>query len=202
MEAKTRRQRGRIVRTAERAGSVSWWGRSSCWPAWTTPASWPPPPPCCCLERAQKHTNKQTRYRKNFKNNTLLFCFCFFWFFLQWIEPDIKITARRVHQHMHMKSDEADKRRSCCPRRVSVSTRYSCVGVNTLLAYVPCVNIHLLHTMPSQRQYGFNRGGINSAITVERLYGAKPLTVGQYISHQSLSRPSKKKKKSLGLSTA
>lgn len=99
-----------------------------------------------------------------------------------------------LQQHMHMKSDEADKRRSCCPRRVSVSTRYSCVGVNTLLAYVPCVNIHLLHTMPSQRQYGFNRGGINSAITVERLYGAKPLTVGQYISHQSLSRPSKKKK--------
>lgn len=193
MEAKTRRQRGRTVRTAERAGSVSWWGRSSCWPAWTTPASWPPPPPCCCLERAQKHTNKpaDTHVTGNVSRTTR--CSFAFVFFTQWIEPDIKITAHRVHQHMHMKNDEADKRRSCCPRRVSVSTRYSCVGVNTLLAYVPCVNIHLLHTMPSQRQYGFNRGGINSAITVKRLYRVKPLTVGQYISHQSLSRPSKKK---------
>ena len=63
--------------------------------------------------------------------------------------------------------------------------------MNTLLAYVPGVNIHILHTMPSQRQYGFNRGGINSAITVEHLYRVEPLTVGQYISHQSLSGPSK-----------
>ncbi len=58
--------------------------------------------------------------------------------------------------------------------------------------YVACVNIHILHTTSSQRQYGFNRGGISSAITVEHLYRAEPLTVGQYISHQSLSRPSKK----------
>ncbi len=78
-----------------------------------------------------------------------------------------------------------------------------CVCVNTLLAYVPCVNIHILHTMSSQRQYGFNQGGINSAITVEHLYRVEPLTVGQYISHQSLSGPSKKKKNmSLVLSDA
>ena len=80
-----------------------------------------------------------------------------------------------------------------------------CVRVNTLLTHIPCVNIHILHTTSSQRQYSFNQGGINSAITFERLYRVEPLTVGQYISHQSLSGPSKKKTQqpmSLGLSDA
>lgn len=36
--------------------------------------------------------------------------------------------------------------------------------MNTLLAYVFCVNT--LRTVSSKRQYGFNRGGINSVITV------------------------------------
>lgn len=72
----------------------------------------------------------------------------------------------------------------------SVHQIFMCVY--TLLAYVPCVNIHTLHTMSSQRQYDFNPSGINSAITVERLYRVEPLTVGQYISHQSLSGALKK----------
>lgn len=32
--------------------------------------------------------------------------------------------------------------------------------------------------MSLQRQYGINRGGINSVITAERLYRVEPLTVG------------------------
>lgn len=46
------------IHTAERADSVVWSERSSCWPTWTTPASWPLPPPCCSLEKTHtQNTN-------------------------------------------------------------------------------------------------------------------------------------------------
>lgn len=187
-----KQRRGKVVRTATRAGSVSWWGRSSCWPAWTTLASWPPPPPCCCLERTRKQTNKQAATRDT-ANVTRMKRFS-----LQWIEPDIKIRALRVYRHVHMKRDDADKRLSCGPRSWCVHQIFMC-GCE----YSPRLCSLCKHSPTSQRRYGFNRGGINSAITVEHLYRVKPLTVGQHISHQSLSRPSKKKKKkSLGLSSA